>query len=66
MKESLTWFILGVGILFCGAVCLVQLLLFLGGRGTGALALFIISAIPFTGLLVVAVLRIRRGKRFWE
>jgi hypothetical protein len=66
MKESFTWFVLAVGILFCGAVCIIQFLLFLGGRGSGSLALFFISAIPFTGLVLVAVLRIRRGRKFWE
>jgi len=66
MKDFVAWFVLALGILFCGGVSIIQLLLYMGGRGPGALALFVIAAILTAGLVGVAALRIWRGKKFWE
>ena len=66
MRNFITWFVLGLGILFCGGVSIIQLVLFLGARGPAALALCIVSGILTAGLVVVGVLTLRTGRKFWE
>jgi hypothetical protein len=66
MKDLATWVVLGVAILFCGVISLVQLALVLQGRGSGALVLFLVSTLVMAGLIAVGGLRIWRGKKFWE
>jgi hypothetical protein len=66
MNGYLTGFLLGVGILFCGAISVIQLVLVFQGRGGGAVTLFLVSGAVTLGLVVVAVLRIWRVKKFWE
>jgi len=66
MSEFLTWLCLGGGILFCGVITIIQLVLVIKGSGSGALVLFLFSGAVLAGLITVAALRIRRGNEFWR
>jgi hypothetical protein len=66
MSEILTWLCLAGGILLCGVITIIQLVLVTKGSGSGALVLFLVSGAVLAGLITVAVLRIRRGNEFWK
>lgn len=66
MNDWITWVVLGLAILFCATISIVQLVLVFQGRGSGALALCVVSSLVTAGLITVAWLRVRRGKSFWE
>jgi len=66
MNGYLTWLLIGLGILFCGAISVMQLVLVFQGRGSGAVTLFLVSGAVTLGLVFVAALRIWRVKKFWE
>jgi hypothetical protein len=66
MNDWITWVVLGLAILFCGTISIAQLVLVFQGRGSGALALFVVSGLVTAGLITVVWLRVWRGKSFRE
>jgi hypothetical protein len=66
IEGLLVWLLLGLGVLFCGTVALIELCLLIAGAGEGALGLFILSGAMTMGLSVVCILMKWRGKKHWE